>query len=102
MGVCVGVCVRRRRRRRAGLRDLRVLTPCRHGCRPGVRRSSDVRNGLAKGSLLSLAVVGVIYFFEIAFFPSHLFQRQQGEAATGFGHVRGYSHALSQPTHSPY
>ncbi|CEH11674.1 p53-mediated apoptosis protein EI24/PIG8 [Ceraceosorus bombacis] len=52
-----------------------------------IRRSPDVRNGLAKGSILSLAVVGAIFFFEIAFFPSHLFQRQQGESATGFGHV---------------
>ena len=51
-------------------------------------RSSDVRNGIAKGMLLSSALVGVIFFFELAFFPSHLFQRAKGEDATGFGHVR--------------
>jgi len=36
-------------------------------------RASEVRNGVIKGFLLSATIVAVIFFFELAFFPTHLF-----------------------------
>lgn len=43
------------------------------------RRSSDVRNGVLKGLVLSTAVLAMIFFFEVAFFPSHLFKRDKSD-----------------------
>jgi etoposide-induced 2.4 mRNA len=36
-------------------------------------RSGDVRNGVLKGLLLSATISTLIFIFELAFFPSHLF-----------------------------
>jgi etoposide-induced 2.4 mRNA len=37
------------------------------------RRASEVRTGILKGFILSSTIAAVIFFFEMAFFPKHLF-----------------------------
>jgi etoposide-induced 2.4 mRNA len=40
-------------------------------------RASEIRNGVIKGFLLSATIVAVIFFFELAFFPTHLFPTKE-------------------------
>lgn len=57
-------------------------------------RSSEVRIGVLKGFLLSSTIVAVIFFFELAFFPKHLFpaseehdDHHEEETVGGIGNV---------------
>ena len=40
-----------------------------------ISSSSDIRNGVLKGLLLSGTITAVVFFFELAFFPTALFQQ---------------------------
>lgn len=66
-----------------------------------VAASSAIRISIAKGLLLSVAVVLLIFFFELAFFPAQLYPRADGVQSAGQSLTQGNGN-VSIPKHTTF